>query len=207
MYLLAHALDTNLRQNVSINGMALYNAILSTNFTGVTGQLTLDSKGDRALPVYDFLNLRPGLNEFTKVGSWDDVAKLNFTTAVIWPDGTTNVPVIDSVLNPPPVPPELNTIDYDDPIAIVLIILLMLLAIATFLVGVVLLFLLKTPVIKDSNVIYNYVLLASIFVACFTIYPYLHEANAALCGLRPWMTIGWFLVYGYVAFSYNRVAN
>jgi hypothetical protein len=74
-----------------------------TNFTGLTGDVTFDSNGDR-IGSYDIVNLQVNgtFGHFTRVGGWNATDGLTMNEPVIFEDGTTTPPADGPPIAPSP---------------------------------------------------------------------------------------------------------
>jgi hypothetical protein len=197
VWLFARALDKLISNDQDLtNGTLLYQTILTTSFTGLTGNVTMIG-GDRVSTRYDLINLVVGQSNYVIFGSWDDRNGIDLIDEVIWPDGTTRIPVFQSVHYVPP--PDYVYVEWDSPVVVILIILLAITAAVILgIIGVVTFFV-RHSVFYHTSLLFHYSLLASAFVCCFMIYPFFGEPNDGACGVRPWTILPFLFFYGYVS--------
>jgi hypothetical protein len=75
---------------IPTHGPTLLSALLGTDIEGLTGRITFDARGNRIGP-YDIKNWVNGVQEIP--GRFETNRTLNLRNPIIWPDGTTNVPL------------------------------------------------------------------------------------------------------------------
>ncbi|KAL5269274.1 hypothetical protein ACHWQZ_G002927 [Mnemiopsis leidyi] len=71
-------------------GKAVLNALLKTNYSAISGEISFTNDGERRYPSYDILNFVD--NKFTSVGRWTNSSGLKLTNAVEFLGGITTAP-------------------------------------------------------------------------------------------------------------------
>ncbi|KAL6077084.1 hypothetical protein QOT17_002391 [Balamuthia mandrillaris] len=99
------------------------------------------------------------------------------------------------------VPKELTWVEWNDPVAIVFLALLFL---TSFIALLVLLFFVyfaavhadKALILKQTGLVFNFVVLTGLVLASLAILPFIGEPTDRTCAARPWMILFWVFIYG-----------
>lgn len=98
VYTIANALHdlVEVQGKTSIVGAELKEAILATNFQGITGQVTFDAVGDRLSGIqYDIVNyqlVEGSASVFATVGNWRAESGTTVSADIVWSNGLTVAP-------------------------------------------------------------------------------------------------------------------
>ncbi|KAL6078694.1 hypothetical protein QOT17_001341 [Balamuthia mandrillaris] len=93
-------------------------------------------------------------------------------------------------------PPTFVYPSYDESETITVVVLLMTAAFFAFVFFIVFSAFINKKVVRNTGRVYNLLLLVLLFLACFTIYPFLDDPSDSSCAARPWMMVAYFMVVG-----------
>lgn len=188
VYIYADAIKRCLADGKGVrDGSNLLDYMYATNITLNTGLTYFDDSGDRLGPfdIYNILNgTAPLVARFdytaAAAGGYSLGAGYSRVQDIIWPSGTTTVPM-DVI---PRVPTWLRWSSGGGIVMAVLAIVGLLLVLLTF---VVIIWQRKSPVIASSTWEFLIVMLVGIALGYGSMFTWIGEPNAAACGARIWL--------------------
>jgi hypothetical protein len=152
-----------------------------TVFEGLTGTVSFDVNGDRNA-VYSLFNfiLMPILNEsfWVEIGIADGI-DVNITSNAVFSDSTTTVP--DAAYR--------VVVNYDDPIAITMVILCSLGILLILLFTSIILYHWNTPIILSTSPRFIFGISLGLLCGFCNVFVWTGEPTDALCQARPWILL------------------
>ncbi len=184
VYAVAYAMDRMIRNGISIEGngdILLAEIRQKTMFHGLTGLVFFDERGDR-LPVYEILNLVTHQNltksSFEIVGYALNTS-VNFTTAPIFSDNTTDVP--DSAYR--------IYVNYSNPRGVAMVVLCCIGILCTIVFLGIILFHHETSLVRISSPRFIVLISVGILLGYCNVFVWTGEPSDAICQSRPWVLL------------------
>jgi ABC-type branched-subunit amino acid transport system substrate-binding protein/uncharacterized membrane protein YgcG len=161
------------------DGELLFEAMLKTDLPGITGTITFTPDGDRS-PLFSIRNVQNG--QLITIGSFSNETGLAFNgQQVIWPDGTTNVPLDRD-------PRTVTWLSWQSGAGIALGVVAALgMAFCVF-VLIVIYWQRNSPVIMSSTWEFLIVMIVGAMVGFGSVFIWVGMPSAARCALRVWFT-------------------
>lgn len=190
VYAVAFAYWNLAQQGLSFTGAHLKTALQQLSFEGVTGTVEFDKNQDRQAP-YQIMNIQRTSAVFEPVGTWSTVSgstNISVTNAaIIWPDGTNNVPG-DGL------PHTFYWIEWNSPVSIVFIVLAGIAIICMGLSGLLLAKYEHTPVMRLASPWFLGITLFGLAMMFGTIIATMGQPTEASCTVRDWLGFVGFVV-------------
>jgi len=213
IYTMAHAADSLISQGLEPRGNALFNALKSVNFTGVTGQVYFDGNQDRPTS-FEILNAvprdaAPASNFFWRgIGSWtprpgQSEGDIQFTNeeTIVWPNGVGNASLpSDGIAR------TIFFIQWNSAFAITVIVILGVLVALQVLTSAAILIKRDTPIMAYSSVPFLISMQVGIVLIYVSVLAWFGDPTTGSCNVRIWFGFfGFALLYSALLAKVFRV--
>ena len=153
-------------------------AIRQVDVQLTTGRVHFDNAQDRLDGQYSLLNFVG--ETVTQVGTWTEANGAAFSRAVVWPDGSTNIPAASD-------PPTINWLKWDSAGAIVLAVLAAIGILLAALICTVVIYQNQSPIIRTATWEFLIIILLGIALGFGSMYTWIGEPRPWICALRIWL--------------------